>query len=300
MIFRPTLATLFSVVLSAPLFAQQSDTTPEVEEQRYYDVELVIFKNLNVPKGLETRKPYPAPAEPVLQVDFSHADGLEVARSMEFEPLPLERMQLIEESRKLIRSSRYELLLHLGWTQPGLSKDRMVPVRIRGGDIIHQDLFAEPWMYDPQAPLPDDYEFPQRTPEDASSAELAALAAPETTDADSPSTPLNEGVYELSGTVSIELSRYLHVHPDLMLRKKVREQLVQTLEDEHGENDANNHSGLNRTVVYQFPLTESRRMRSKRLHYLDHPEYGMLVLITQAEAPSADTDAELAEAEVSE
>ena len=37
---------------------------------------------------------------------------------------------------------------------------------------------------------------------------------------------------------------------------------------------------LRQKLLINYPLKEKRRMRSKRLHYLDHPEYGMLVLIT--------------------
>ena len=36
------------------------------------------------------------------------------------------------------------------------------------------------------------------------------------------------------------------------------------------------------TVYMQ--LAESRRMRSEELHYLDHPEFGMLVLITPVDS----------------
>jgi len=37
--------------------------------------------------------------------------------------------------------------------------------------------------------------------------------------------------------------------------------------------------------LLNYGLNEKRRMRSKKSHYLDHPEFGMLVLITPCEAP---------------
>ena len=40
-------------------------------------------------------------------------------------------------------------------------------------------------------------------------------------------------------------------------------------------------------VVYH--MQESRRMRSRKLHYLDHPKRGALIQITPAEIPKKDT-----------
>jgi hypothetical protein len=37
--------------------------------------------------------------------------------------------------------------------------------------------------------------------------------------------------------------------------------------------------------VKRFELHQSRRMRSKTLHYIDHPLYGVLLLITPYENP---------------
>ena len=38
-------------------------------------------------------------------------------------------------------------------------------------------------------------------------------------------------------------------------------------------------------ILNNHRLDEHRRMRSKNLHYLDNPEFGMLILITPYEAP---------------
>jgi hypothetical protein len=39
--------------------------------------------------------------------------------------------------------------------------------------------------------------------------------------------------------------------------------------------------------LLNYGLNEKRRMRSKKLHYLDSPQFGMLVLITPYQAPEA-------------
>jgi hypothetical protein len=76
--------------------------------------------------------------------------------------------------------------------------------------------------------------------------------------------PLPEGAQasaELDGTVKVWVSRYLHLSADL-IRRRLREA-----------------EGGGRWVQ-ELRLTQNRRMRSKELHYLDHPGFGVLALIT--------------------
>lgn len=61
----------------------------------------------------------------------------------------------------------------------------------------------------------------------------------------------------LDGTLRVYLTRYLHVEVDLLYHR----------------------SG----VETPFRLRASRRMRSGELHYLDHPMFGVLVLVTPVE-----------------
>ena len=42
-------------------------------------------------------------------------------------------------------------------------------------------------------------------------------------------------------------------------------------------------------ILNNHSLKERRRMRSKKLHYLDSPEFSMLILITPYEAPEVDS-----------
>jgi len=77
----------------------------------------------------------------------------------------------------------------------------------------------------------------------------------------------------VDGTLRVILSRYLHVEADL------RYQRPEDIRMEALESD-----------IFQAPqplfrLKESRRMRSKEVHYLDHPLFGAVVLITPREVP---------------
>ena len=74
----------------------------------------------------------------------------------------------------------------------------------------------------------------------------------------------DEVMYEIDGRIKISLSKYLDVDADLLYRRHV------TLPDEQGQlvNE-----------FRQFRLTEFRRMKSKTIHYLDHPLFGVVIAI---------------------
>jgi len=59
----------------------------------------------------------------------------------------------------------------------------------------------------------------------------------------------------IDGTLRVYLSRYLHVDADLLYQRA--------------------------DVETQFRMQSSRRMRSGELHYLDHPLFGVLILVTR-------------------
>lgn len=70
--------------------------------------------------------------------------------------------------------------------------------------------------------------------------------------------------YTLDGTVTLLLSRYLHVDVDL----------------QYAQPQDNGRIG--------YRLTESRRMRSNELHHLDSPRFGVLVQATRADSAGAE------------
>ena len=105
-----------------------------------------------------------------------------------------------------------------------------------------------------------------------------------TTDKRQPVTTANETTEQKStnatidGTIVISLKRFLHLKADLAYIN---------LEASNFFSDAE--------VPVVFRMMESRRMRSKNIHYLDHPKFGMLALITPYEPPPAPAPAPIAE-----
>ena len=69
------------------------------------------------------------------------------------------------------------------------------------------------------------------------------------------------------GAARVSLARYLHLELDLLYDRP------------RGES----HETLGDAVPTRFRLRSSRRMRSNELHYIDHPLFGVLVLITRVE-----------------
>ena len=76
----------------------------------------------------------------------------------------------------------------------------------------------------------------------------------------------------VDGTVRVAVERYLHLYLDFQLHPAIPD--ISTPAD-----------GL----YYELPeirLTESRRMRSKEVHYFDNPRFGVIALITPYEPPA--------------
>ena len=78
----------------------------------------------------------------------------------------------------------------------------------------------------------------------------------------------------ITGNVKIVLSRYLHFYSQLEYQRK---NLTQTNE----ENISLSTDDI--AVAHPYSLKSHRRMRSKELHYIDHPLVGMLVQINPVE-----------------
>lgn len=77
---------------------------------------------------------------------------------------------------------------------------------------------------------------------------------------------------KLDGTVRLTLSRYLHMDVDLAYREDGGAQAGGGAEKLDGILE-----GAQQTV---YRMVESRRMRSREIHYLDHPKLGVIAVVT--------------------
>jgi len=268
---------VLAAVVSSPGLAQ-SENSAEVPR---YDVEVLIFKNIQVPKSREFVLPVSSPGKDEKMLDLSSASSVKAANKLGYEIMPGDQYRLTDVANKLVDSSRYELLLHTAWRQPGLEQEQALPVWIRGGRIYGNEYTSIDSQIEFLESMPKadsknadgtTYEFDEQTLE---SIELQLL--------EQQSSQRHQGLYELEGKITIGLSRYLHAYTDLVLRRP------RLSIDPVTTNSAQNRTlaaySADTLILNNHSLKERRRMRSKNLHYLDSPEFAMLILITPYKVP---------------
>ena len=247
-------------------------------EIQFYDVEIVIFKNDKGPRGQEYILPESSPRIEGDVLDLSSATSIEAAREKSYEIVPVDDMRLTETVLKIIDSERYSLLAHVAWRQPGVDKDQALPIWIKGGRVFGEEFISIDNQIDSELLAKSEYLSSQNT---------STLSTTGSSSNQNPGYTSGSRLYELEGTITIGLSRYLHTYADLVLRKP-RLTIDPSIEV----------SGMDQSVIENLPdtrilnnhsLKERRRMRSKKLHYLDSPEFSMLILITPYEAPEVDS-----------
>lgn len=111
-------------------------------------------------------------------------------------------------------------------------------------------------------------------PRDNAAPLLIQLGAPDTT-------------FELEGSVSVTLGRFLHFATRVWLQKTPPETRSAPVSEGEAESGPADTGGPSIDAAGYVLLSESRRMRPGELHYLDHPWLGILVRIEPAEAPEA-------------
>jgi len=165
--------------------------------------------------------------------------------------------QLTNISNKLAKSANYKILLHIAWRQPTLSQSESLPIYVFNGMTEIQSVTA-----------------PQRNQFGDPAIIGAAVEGPQ--------------LQEFSGTIRVSVSRYLHIETDLHLRAPVwRQDTVEVVDDGGGissffgvQPTQMTSMVVEREVITDFRLLETRRMRSKEIHYYDHPKFSVIVLVT--------------------
>ena len=188
--------TLSKALLTILLLSFSLIVTAAEEEVRYYDVEVILFENfdniarhsenwpssveLELPETLiEIGKPYPGPIPKEFQP------------SLTFKPLAKKQLQLKEKATAIDDSVSRRVLLHTGWRQPGMSRDKALSV-----------YFKRPVAGAPAMAV--------NTDTSGNPTAMSRLAQAQ--------------AGELEGMIKVILSRYLHVETDIVFRPQ-REEL---------------------------------------------------------------------------
>lgn len=292
--------TLSPVLLFALLLAHLGVGVAAGEETRWYDVEVLLFvqKSQDYRESerwpvdytlpdLENARELLAPSAGETESPANAQGGATASTPAQPQPFRLlsgEELQLGADAERIERASDIELLLHLGWRQPGLPEDQSVAVRIHS-DMLHR---AEASAVNEAAAAGTASQPANGMPGSA----LQGLAS-------------DEPPPRLEGTLRLILSRYLHIEADLLYREPLEgigasdrgEPLLgrgDTMPAGDGmlvqEQDlfllAEQAMQLQPQPQYRvYRLQQSRRMRSNELHYLDHPVFGMAIKVTPYELP---------------
>ena len=166
-----------------------------------------------------------------------------------WQALPREAYILDKVADRLARSGRYRILKHIAWRQPVVDKHQAQAIQIYAGRDFSQL-------------------FPERTYRQV---EFGDTIAPLDTHQ-----PIPNAVRELAGTVRVVITRYLHMYTDLVYRLPAGNPLA--LED----------AWQPQQVLVDYAINVHRRMRSRELHYIDHPLLGILVEATPIEENQQD------------
>jgi hypothetical protein len=295
------------LLLANTTVAAEAETRETV---KWYDVEIIVFRHAD-PRSDET---WPTDAgTPVISgmqalfpaagddsVTPAQSSALDDAASRPlidapepFTALPDDELQLINIENALERSSRYESLLHVGWSQPSLELDASPQLRITLPGAL--DAAEETTTTEQVTVFTDDY---------ASSAPRPEAGNENDDDTDSPF------ARPLDGYVQLGVGRYLHLGIDLLyLPQDINPDVIDgALPEELAPVDESDREQRRRMImealargelnleeaeiltlepeepVFQgFRIREVRRIRSNALHYFDHPIFGVLVRTTPRE-----------------
>ncbi|HEX6928845.1 MAG TPA: CsiV family protein [Gammaproteobacteria bacterium] len=319
------LITVAVVLASLPLHAAEP-----VEEKTvtWYDVEMIVFRNLDtrssetwptdagVPAVEDALPLFPPPVvdengEPAAEPEVAASpvdSALPAQAPTPYVPLDESAYRLTGIRDSLARSSHYEPILHVAWTQPPLDREQAPYLRLTLPDALQPE---EPLIADDDTVPEEERPLLGRTTDDAGVAEepLPFDEAPGfLQDADK-----GPGLARpLDGVVQLSVSRYLHLDLDLIylpddfnaaVLGDVPAATREWTEEERLEREQRHRDIIEAlargditleeaeilslepdTQVFEgFRLDQYRRLRSREIHYFDHPVYSVIVTVTPRE-----------------
>ncbi|MFT5298541.1 MAG: hypothetical protein ACI9YH_004589 [Colwellia sp.] len=231
-----------------------------------------------------------------------------------------ESLQLKDIVKQLTRSQNFRPLLHLGWRQKTKTKELAVPIKIFAGENFGYQYEQELHKFQQQLAAAKDQEdilhnalYNDKTDvEELSEEALKQKALTERlqelivklpnlpTDAISLLSEVNKDIthtnamlnptnmlpapikppqnWTLDGFLKIEVDFYLHITADFNVMNMSLAQLAtQQLLPENNERKS--------TKLETINFKQDRRVRSKEIHYFDHPYVGMIIRILPYEKP---------------
>jgi hypothetical protein len=271
------------------------------EEAAWYQVEIIIF---SYPKADTSFEKWPDdPGKPdyskIINIleseDYYPYDG-EYQKALTLVPsdirdkvpplytqLPKDSLTLVEDAKKIRWSRARKLLLHSSWIQPVYDRKNAPAIQFTLGDqyTVTKPLIAPVAATStpqpaPAAATPSTNTIPGVKPDASRDPNSPGATTPAAPAAALPPTGvdvfISETQHEVEGTITISVSRYLHVYTDFLAH---RPEVVADKQD----------PTKTQTVIKTYRFKDHRRMRSKELHYIDNPLFGILIYFTPYKLP---------------
>ncbi len=268
------IAACVPVLVSSIVIAQQQSVPnavaleSEEEEIRRYSVEMIVFEYVGSAAGSTEIFTPEQPVDPLYEDDFliNLPEDLTRKRAMMFDP---------EEERMISGAQPYpdeQLVEVQTFEQSGL-------VLLDPEDYQLTNTYRKLVELDAYRPLVHTaWLQPTLEREDTQPILLRRIGDP----------PLR-----LDGTVSLYLSRFLHLVIDLSLEEKSPQRMVATQDRIRGYGDNRSRAAFSFDPEFVTPSTfyriqEDRIVRNNELRYYDHPKFGVLAKITRIEKEAPD------------
>ena len=139
-----------------------------------------------------------------------------------------------------LQQANHQILLHTSWISPTNKLVSGLRIHLLGGNIYPDQQNTTP------------------------------LPANSTSTNDPTNNDSSQAIHQIEGQIKLNLNRYFNFNINLVMTEPTAK--LQRI-------DANFNQDNTRGTWSYFQLTQQRRMRSRELNYIDHPLYGMLILI---------------------
>ena len=147
-----------------------------------------------------------------------------------------------------LQQANHQILLHTSWISPTNKLVSGLRIHLLGGNIYPDQQNTTP------------------------------LPANSTSTNDPTNNDSSQAIHQIEGQIKLNLNRYFNFNINLVMTEPTAK--LQRI-------DANFNQDNTRGTWSYFQLTQQRRMRSRELNYIDHPLYGMLILIKPITAQQA-------------
>jgi len=224
----------------------------------------------------------------------------------------LEMAQLV---KKLRWQKSTKPLLHIGWRQPTLARHLAKPIHLFAGNDLSNDFDAlgndkhalalqKQETSGLEVLIHDKVDQLNTLPEPIVNTDISDIV----NELRAEEKPQDSPIWQLDGLLKIYLNHFLFIESDFDLRKVEQVKDDKALESEKlelADNTFNSpislvkvNSAIDEATettwvrkLTSHPMKQHRKVRSKEIHYFDHPNLGMIIQIRRFKIPAIDKSA---------